>query len=526
VKPDPKGEAPSVVEVVPISPPPDPPIAVTPTVVPPPEIDLAVRIEATKLIEVASGLGLHFRVDVPVSDPEPLMRELDKVAGGHGRAQWSEVCRTISQARICVGTTTSVIVVTTPSGRVQFDFIEFAIPGTPLAGDRPATIRAAVEARPAEQPALAELRGTAAAFVDATAIARAYEDERLGSALGELRWSSTPASEQISERIARLDAVARMGQGTVLFDGVQLELFAVDDRLHAVARWHARAATREMAAELLGDRPTHATVPTYAALCEGALLCARTGSLPLPAQLSDRLATGIWAQDERGLAREIDIDDEGPALHLLAASWPNLLAAVARWPAAEVGDGMEGAMVRNGIDAVARIEGFGLSVRSLSVTRNRAQSDYAAYARTTAVDNAMVRGLLGFAEIRLQESTLAGVDGPIQLATLPEDDMPLVVATYDERTPITVDGKDVVFGWLALVDGGDRMGWLLGLPRELATGPRAYVEVPDIGRVFASVSEVDRDLEVLRSWLQGRGFRAALFFDRGEPRIEAMLGAG
>lgn len=163
---------------------------------------------------------------------------------------------------------------------------------------------------------------------------------------------------------------------------------------------------------------------------------------------------------------------------------------------------------------------------SLTVARKRVQSDYAAYARSTAVDNAMIRGLLGFAEIRLQESTLAGVDGPVQFATLPEDDAPLVLSTYDERTPISVDGKDVVFGWLAMVDGNDRMAWLLGLPREQASGPRAYVEVPDIGRLFASLEEVDRDLAVLRGWLQGRGLRAALFVDRGEPRIVATLGPG
>jgi len=340
-----------------------------------------------------------------------------------------------------------------------------------------------------------------------------------------LRWDTRPHYEQVATAMAQIDAVERMGQGTLLFDGVALELLAVDDRVHAVARWHAIAATHDLAAELLGDRPTHATVPTHAALCDGALACARTGGLPAPSPLADRLGTGIWALDAREFERAIDPDEPAQATHLVAASWPNLLAAATRWPVAEAGEGFE-AGIASVVDTIAKIEGYGASLRSLTVGRSTVHADYVAYARTTAPDNALLRGLLRLAEIRLQESTLAGVDGPVQFATLPEDDAPIVLATHDERTPTVVDGKDVLFGWLAVVDGNDRMAWLLGLPREQANGPRAYVEVPDLGRLVSAVPELDREIGVLRGWLQGRGFRAALLLERGEPRIVATLGPG
>jgi hypothetical protein len=317
-----------------------------------------------------------------------------------------------------------------------------------------------------------------------------------------------------------------MGQGTLLFDGVQLEVLSAEDRLHAALRWHPVATQHDVAVEVLGDRQTHATVPTHAALCDGALACARTGGLPEPSRVADRLAHGIWAQDARTFEREVDPDEPAQALHLLAASWPNLLGAAARWPVAEAGDGMEAAFARNIVDTVAHIEGFGASLRSLTVGRNTVHADYVVFARSTAPDNAMVRGMLGFAELRLQEATLAGIEGPLQFVTLPEDDAPIVLSTYDERTPTKVDGKDVVYGWLAVVDGQDRMAWLLGLPRELHRGPRAYVEIPDLGRLVAAVPELDREIGVLRGWLQGRGLRAALVIADGQPSIVATLGPG
>ncbi len=509
-----------IVEPTPISP------EITPPVVTPPPIDPALRIEATKLVEDAAGLGLHFRIDVPVTDPEPLARELDRIARPSGRERWAEVCRKIPQARSCDGDSRSVVVLSTPAGRVQIDVVAFGTTASPLAGDRPATIRAAVEAKPSVLPALPELRGTAAIFVDAAALARVHELERLQHALQVLRWDSRPQFEQVASTMATIDAVERMQQSTLLFDGAQMEVLAAADRVTAVVKWHGVASTADAAKELLGDPATHATVPTHAALCDGALACMRTGGLPQPNRLADRLATGIWATDSRTFEREVDPEEPAQALHLLVASWPNLLGAAARWPVAEAGAGMEGALARNVVDTIAKIEGYGASLRSLNVGRSSVQADYVVYARTTAPDNAMVRGLLGFAEIRLQDGTLPGVDGPVQFATLPEDDAPIVLSTYDERTPTKVDGKDVVYGWLALVDGNDRMAWLLGLPREQSQGPRAYVEVPDIGRLVAAVPELDREIDVLRGWLSGRGFRAALFLEGGEPSIVATFGPG
>jgi hypothetical protein len=505
---------------------PPPPETPKPLEAPPPPIEPALRVEATKLLEDAAGLGLHFRMDVPVTDPEPLVRELERLTRSSTRRAWDEVCRAIAHARVCTGDSRTVAIVSTPAGRVQLDLVEFAVAASPLAGDRPATLRAAVGAPAAELPALAELRGTAAMYIDATAIARVHEIERIRHALQVLRWDTRPQYEQVTRTTATIDAVERMGQGTLLYDGVALEVLAVEDRVHAVARWHCIAAQRELAAELLGDRPTHAAVPTHAALCDGALACARTAGLPEPSRLADRLGTGIWALDARGFEREIDPEEPAQAAHLIAASWPNLLAAAARWPVAEAGEGFEAGLARSVVDTIAKIEGYGASLRSLSVGRSTVHADYVAYARTTAPDNAMLRGLLGLAEIRMQESTLAGVDGPVQFATLPEDDAPVVLATHDERTPTVVDGKDVLYGWLAVVDGNDRMAWLLGLPREQANGPRAYFEVPDLGRLVSTVPELERELGVLLGWLQGRGFRAALSIERGEPRIVATLGPG
>jgi hypothetical protein len=526
--PRPRGEKDEVpVEVAPVAP--VSPIVepdVRPPVTPPPPIDPALRVEATKLVEEAAGLGLHFRIDVPVTDPEPLVRELERLTKSSGRDRWAEVCRSVAHARVCGGDARTVFIASTPAGRVQLDVIEFVTTASPLAGDRPATVRTAVGAPAAKLPALAELRGTAAMYIDAAAISRIHEIERIRHALQVLRWDSRPEYAQVGTTMATIDAVERMGQGTLLFDGVAVELLAAGDRVHGVVRWHMIEATRELAGELLGDRPTHATVPTHAALCDGALVCARTGGLPEPTRLVDRLGTGIWALESCEFFRTLDPDEPAQATHLFAASWPNLLAAAARWPVAEAGEGFEAGLARSVVDTVAKIEGYGGSLRSLAIGRNAVQADYVAYARTTAPDNAMLRGLLGFAEIRMQESTLAGVDGPVQFATLPEDDAPIVLSTHDERTPTVVEGKNVLYAWLAVVDGNDRMAWLLGLPRESSTGPRAYFEIPDLGRLVSSVPELDRDIGVLRGWLQGRGLRAALSLERGEARIEATLGPG
>ncbi|MBC8073969.1 MAG: hypothetical protein IAG13_36960, partial [Deltaproteobacteria bacterium] len=166
-------------------------------------------------------------------------------------------------------------------------------------------------------------------------------------------------------------------------------------------------------------------------------------------------------------------------------------------------------------------EGFGGSVRSFSLARRVVQADYVVYARTTAQDAGIVRGMLSLAGQTMSEITASGVEGPMFAWTIPEDELAATVISRVD--PPGLLGAASELGWIAVVDGADRMGWLLGLPQDPPDGPAAYVELPDLARALPTHPEIERELGFLRGFFGGLRLRAMLAVDAGEPRVTAVL---
>ena len=207
-------------------------------------------------------------------------------------------------------------------------------------------------------------------------------------------------------------------------------------------------------------------------------------------------------------------------LHAFAASWPNLLGSAARLPALELGGGPEGAIASNLLDMLGRIEGTGGSLRSATVSRSRVAADYAVYVRTTVADTGVPRGMLSLAGQTMLDVTLPGAGGQAGSYTLPEDEIP---ATLITRIDPAVGGTPSTSGWIGLVDGLDRMSWLLALPMEPHAGPAVYAEIPDLARLVAIEPQVARELEPIRGFLERRSLRASLELVAGEPVVRAVL---
>ena len=92
-----------------------------------------------------------------------------------------------------------------------------------------------------------------------------------------------------------------------------------------------------------------------------------------------------------------------------------------------------------------------------------------------------------------------------------------------ELFPPAVGGTPSTSGWIGLVDGLDRMSWLLALPREPHAGPAVYAEIPDLARLVAIEPQVARELEPIRGFLERRSLRASLELVAGEPVVRAVL---
>jgi hypothetical protein len=510
----------------PISPPPDP---LVPTEIesPPEPRPIAPETldDARDALRRASGLGLHSRVVIPVSDAEPLLQWMRPLVPARALARVAALCPSLPQARLCLADDEIVAIVRSDASSVTIDIVVFVVETRELGEAQQGAVRAAIELRPIEGGRATELRGDAAIELEAGAIVALAAVDGIRRALSGIRWGDTAIDDTIRAKLDGIDAIERLASAPLLFTGVRLEAGIGDaDRLQAELRWLAPADRRADNDALLGSIAAHASVPSYDGLCDGAVICARTRGVPKPSLLSDRLATGAWAVGPDEFERTFERNDEIAALHVVAASWPNLLGAAARWPALEAGQGPEGAMVRNLVDVVGRIEGFGGSVRSFSIGSRAVQADYVLYARTTAQDSGIVRGFLSIAGQSMNEITLAKLTGPTYSWTIPEDDVPATVISRAD--PPGPTGAPAELGWIALVDGADRMGWLLGLPQETPDGPPAYAEIPDLARALPSVPEIERELGFLRGFLGGLRLRAMLDVDAGEPRVTAVLSRG
>jgi hypothetical protein len=520
--PPPKTKEP---EVVPISPPIPPDVIDTPPPPEPPPIPPETLDDARDAIRRASGLGLHSRVVVPVTDPEPLVQWIRGLGTPPSNDRMSALCPTLPQSRLCFADGDTSVVVRSDAASVSFDVFMFIFDSRTAIDEQSSAIRTALELKPIETGRPLELRGDAAAEMEASAIIALAEVDGIRRGLSGMRWGDTQLDDSVRRALDGIESIERLASAPMLFTGARLEAgIGNNDRLQAELRWLALPERRADNDALLTAMTPSAPVPSFDGLCNGAVACARTRGLPKPSSLSEKLANGVWAARPDEFENTFGKNDDLAMMHVFAASWPNLAGAAARWPALEVGDGPEGAMVRNLVDVIGRIEGFGGSLRNFSIGQRIVQGDYAVYARTTAADAGIVRGFLTLAEQSMTEITVSGVTGTMFSWTVPEDDFPATVISRVD--PPAAGAAQPELGWIALVDGADRMAWLLGLPQEAPDGPPAYLEIPDLARALPTVPEIERDIGFLRGFFGGLALRAMLDIDAGEPRITAVLARG
>lgn len=494
-------------------PPPPPPL--------PPPIDPAERREIEALLRHGDGMALQFRVHIPSDDPSKIFGELRTRIDADAVRRGEATCRGL-EVELCVGGGHELLVVRRDGKAAVLDMLFFTGRSDRTA-DAEAWRRVIVEAigaRKAELPALAKLAGHASAYLDAPALVELFDHERVGHALRELEWT-TSAAETMRRHFDETEQLRRMLDAPRLFDGVLANAHHERDHTQLQLTWPLREDQSALALAALAPPPLVVPVPTLAALCDGALLCARSRGLPSPQEVGTKLGMGIYG-DPRQLEDALDASDEASAAVLFASTWPNAIGTLL-WhiPLAEArGVGPEAAMIRGLLDAIARIQAAGLSVRRIDVGRRSLMGDYALYARVPVNDLGLVSTLLAMAEQRLVPTPIDGVEGTVSMLRIPEDDFPAVLMTREDPTTVkNAEGKEVRYGWLTLVDGTERLKWLLDLPTDDGEEPLLYGEIPDLWRLVAAVPDAVDELGFARTWASERTVKGAVLLDQGQPRL-------
>lgn len=524
-KPAPIAEPPPVAPLIepyvvpPVVPPGEGLLPPPPPLLPPP-IDPAERREIDELLRAGDGVALQFRVHIPSDDPSKIFGELRTRIDADAVRRGETTCRGLG-VELCVVGVQQILVARRDGKAAVLDMLFFTGRSERTA-DAEAWRRVIVEAigaRKAELPALEKLAGHASAYVDAPALVELFEHERVAHSLRELEWSTSGAAETVRRNFDEADQLRRMLDAPRLFDGVLANAHHERDRTQLQISWPLRESQSALALAALAPPPLVVPVPSLAALCDGALLCARSRGLPSPQELGTKLGMGIYGDGQR-LEDALDAADEAAAAVLLAATWPNALGTLL-WhiPLAEA-RGPESAIVRGLLDAVARIQGAGLSVRRIDVGRRSIMGDYALYARVPVNDLGLVSTLLAMAEQRLVPTTVDGVEGTVSMLRSPEDEIPAVLMTREDPTTVkNAEGKDVRYGWLTLVDGTERLKWLLELPSDDGQEPLLYGEIPDLWRLVAAVPDAVDELGFARTWATERTLKGALLLDDGQPQL-------
>lgn len=507
-------EPPPVAPLIePLELPPPPPL--------PPPIDPAERREIEELLRHGDAMALQFRIHIPSDDPSKIFGELRTRIDADSVRRGETACRGLG-VELCVAGGHEVLVVRRDGNAAVLDMLFFTGRSDRTA-DAEAWRRVIVEAigaRKAELPALAKLAGHASAYLDAPALVELFDHERVGHALRVLEWT-TSAAETLRRHFDETEQLRRMLDAPRLFDGVLANAHHERDHTQLQLAWPLREDQSALALAALAPPPLVVPVPSLAALCDGALVCARSRGLPSPQAVGTKLGMGIYG-DPRQLEDALDASDEAAVAVLFASTWPNAIGTLL-WhiPLAEArGVGPEAAMVRGLLDAIARIQGAGLSVRRIDVGRRSLMGDYALYARTPVNDLALVSTLLAMAEQRLVPTTIDGVEGTVSMLRIPEDDFPAVLMTREDPSTVkNAEGKDVRYGWLTLVDGTERLEWLLDLPTDDGEEPLLYAEIPDLWRLVASVPDAVDELGFARTWATERTLEGAVLLDDGQPRL-------
>jgi hypothetical protein len=487
---------------------------------PPPPISPAERSEIDELLRHADAMAVQLRFHIPSDDPGKIFGELRTRVEPRMLALGDTLCRGL-EAEVCVGGGRALLIAHRDGKAAVLDMVMFTGRFDDEAANveaRRSTAAEAMKAPRSELPALAKMAGHASAYVDAQALVELMDHVLVGDALRNLSWS-TSLAEGVSRSIGEGEQLRRLLEAPRLFDGLLANVHHERGRTQLQITWPLRADQEALARSTLAPPPLVVPVPSLAALCDGALLCARSRGLPSPQELGTKLGTGLYGNAEL-LEDALDATDDAGAALLLVSTWPNALGTLL-WhlPIAEA-RGPEAALARGLLDAVARVGGAGLGVRRIEVGRGALVAEYAAYARVPVNDLSLVSTLLTLAELRLTPTTVEGVEGNVSMLRVPEDDVPAVLMTREDPDTVkNAEGKEIRYGWLTVVDGPERLAWLLGLPTDDGQEPLLYFEIPDLWRLAATVPEAVDDLGFARTWATDRHFKMALHLDDGQPHL-------
>lgn len=193
-----------------------------------------------------------------------------------------------------------------------------------------------------------------------------------------------------------------------------------------------------------------ASLPSMSALCDGAVVCGRTGAWPNPA---DAPSSGEWVLPPL----------EGPdAAALALLSWPFVVDASARRARAAVPEAARG-FVDGALAQLAGVHGSGL--RAVDPTH------FIAFVRADAGVVNFVSGVLAYAGLPPKTVTLSN-GAQVSWTHLPGAAAGLLLALDD--------GPDPERGWIALTSQGDMFVWLVDAPKTLASDPGFEVHLePD-----------------------------------------------
>lgn len=484
----------------------------------PPPLSPGERREIDELLAHADATALQFHFHIPSDDPDKILTELRTRIPPSELADAKTYCRGL-EVEICAAGGRELFIARREKKAVVFDVLLYPGRYNGSAATRlPAAVEA-LEAPPATLEALEHMAGHASVYFDASAWVQAATLEQTSSAMLSLTWSGDDPRRDVDRRFREVDALRQLFDTTRLFDGLVASVHHERERTQLQASWLIGEGQQKLAQSTLTPPPIRVAVPSLAALCEGALLCGRSRGVPSPQQLGTSLGLGVYGNAD-ALDDALGQADEAGAFLLLISTWPNALGT-ASWqlPLAEA-RGPEAALVRGLLDAIARIQGMGISVRSIEIDRRSLQAEYALYARVPASDLSLVSTLLAMAEMRLTPTTVDGIEGEVRELRIPEDDVPAVLMTREDSELLkNEEGKEIRHGWLALVDRPDRLAWLLNLSTDEGIEPMLYFEIADLWRLVSSVPDAAEELGFARTWASGRVFKAALVLDKGQPQL-------
>lgn len=483
----------------------------------PAPLSAAERAEAESLRRNAAAAALQFHFHVPTDEPGTMISELRAKLPPSTLAKGDKFCAGFEVA-LCSADYRNVFVVRRTNDAVRLDLITFTAISEASPADRRPAIEEALQAPTTSAAPLEAMAGHASAYIDAKAWANVAEFEGVSSTVRRLSWyDDDDLRRSLGERLDRVGRIHEFLKTELLFEGMLLRAHHDGERSQLLTSWRLRDGQAKLAARVLAPPPVHVPIPSIEALCDDALMCARSRGVPSPSALGTELATGLYGSAD-SLDDAFDDVGEESALIIAASTWPNALGT-AGWhlPLSEA-RGPEAAFVRGIVDAVGRIQAFGLSVKRLDVGRRSLTAEYGAFLRVPVGDMSLVRTLLSMAGERATPVDVEGLQG-VTMVAVPDDDVPATLLFHEDADPVKVDDEDARHGWLAVADKPERLAWLEGMDTDKGTEPWAYFEIPNLWTLVASIPDAMGELAFARTWAMQRSFKAALVIDGGVPTV-------